>query len=407
MPVGTTHRIRPVLIAIAALLAMQHAQPASLEDAFVPPAPADEAPETYTNLGRDEDAEVLDEALAAIFAGGARPEAVETRVLHVLAYVAQVTRMEPLGAEHGSACLAAGKGYCTDMAQAFVALCRRMGLPARVNSFHNIEWMQGHSAAEVHYDGGWHFFDPTFAVFFYSRDAYDGRGRVRPLRELIGGAETPEHCFAVVPEVWTGENTHPPRPEPAAGKNAGRHTYTLGEFYRQIFRTTFPPVFTPRQTVSMPFVMRLANGEAWAGKRDGHTDDLFARREDRTYPRYHGFTQVGQTRNVHVLNTLVLEDGRPGWYRLTYHFTGMSQYDTMRAVPLMSVLPRTPEIEEDRWSLVFYLQDNSGILLIDNPSGRAYIDAVHVAAIDVPRPEPGPEPDTARAETAPEKDTAP
>jgi hypothetical protein len=69
-----------------------------------------------------------------------------------------------------NAILGAQAGECGYHVIAFRAIMRRLGYTVRVVSFgyHDPFTGQpgGHSSAEVRYDGGWHFFDPTYDVYW-------------------------------------------------------------------------------------------------------------------------------------------------------------------------------------------------------------------------------------------------
>jgi hypothetical protein len=70
-------------------------------------------------------------------------------------------------------CLSQKKGICGDRAIAMIMLMRRNNppLPARIvgifglSSF-GVECHASHAAVEVYYNSSWHFFDPTFGVYF-------------------------------------------------------------------------------------------------------------------------------------------------------------------------------------------------------------------------------------------------
>jgi hypothetical protein len=58
-------------------------------------------------------------------------------------------------------------GICGDAALTFAAIVKRFGLQVRSVQFYygpNGTW--NHIADEVYYDGSWHFFDPTFGIFY-------------------------------------------------------------------------------------------------------------------------------------------------------------------------------------------------------------------------------------------------
>ena len=104
----------------------------SLNRAF---AVLDESPEyieRFRSLDPGEDTAAIDGALAAIFPEGATRD--EAGVLRILSYAAQAIRLEATTTPLGSEVLKQGHAYCNGIAIAFVALCRRAGLPARVNA---------------------------------------------------------------------------------------------------------------------------------------------------------------------------------------------------------------------------------------------------------------------------------
>ena len=61
-----------------------------------------------------------------------------------------------------------GAGICGAQGAAFVAICRRMGLQARLVQIYNIDHSNGrnHVAAEVNFGGRWRFYDPTSRAYF-------------------------------------------------------------------------------------------------------------------------------------------------------------------------------------------------------------------------------------------------
>jgi Transglutaminase-like superfamily len=86
------------------------------------------------------------------------------------------------------AVLGAQAGICGDAALVFAAIVKRFGLQARSVQFYyddpgNVP--DSHVAVEVSYDGGWHYFDPTFAVFFT-----DSTGNVLSITDARAGSGT-------------------------------------------------------------------------------------------------------------------------------------------------------------------------------------------------------------------------
>lgn len=65
--------------------------------------------------------------------------------------------------------LTAQAGLCGNAEIAFEALVRHFGFDVRrVNFYYDdpASVPDGHTAAEVYYDGAWHFFDPTFSIYW-------------------------------------------------------------------------------------------------------------------------------------------------------------------------------------------------------------------------------------------------
>ncbi len=61
--------------------------------------------------------------------------------------------------------LEVGSGICGHAALTFAAIVKRFGLPVRSVQL----WYEngsGHIAAEVFYDGAWHYYDPTFGAYY-------------------------------------------------------------------------------------------------------------------------------------------------------------------------------------------------------------------------------------------------
>lgn len=65
--------------------------------------------------------------------------------------------------------LASQTGICVHAERSFAAIVRALGFPVRDVGFDFVDpdgTADAHAAAEVEYDGGWHFFDPTFGQFW-------------------------------------------------------------------------------------------------------------------------------------------------------------------------------------------------------------------------------------------------
>jgi hypothetical protein len=95
---------------------------------------------------------------------------------------------DPLPASTPDAVLGAQAGICGHAALVYAAIVKRLGLPARSAQFYyddpgNVP--DSHIAVEVLYDGDWHYYDPTFGVFFT-----DATGNVLSITDARAGGAT-------------------------------------------------------------------------------------------------------------------------------------------------------------------------------------------------------------------------
>ncbi len=291
-------------------------------------------------------------------------------------------KLEASNARTGSEHLKQGHGFCTGYALAFVALCRRAGFAARMSSFNNFGLMQGHNAAEVYYDGTWHFFDPTFGTFFYTRPDYDGQGYIPSLREIMVYTESRQSCFCATQKLWTGSYEAPSKvlllPEDYLKDKYG---YSLRQFYDQLLSHGFPAVPGRESAVSYPINIDLrTDQDVWIGSVDGREQDMFGARVSGQYPRFYGATHLGKTRHATAFHTFTLQTTGPDLFRLTYHFFG-GKHDQLGVVELKNVLAGRIMADKTTWSVDIFAQGDEVIFLVANRNDQAYVDAIHVSRI--------------------------
>jgi hypothetical protein len=86
-----------------------------------------------------------------------------------------------------SSVLDTGAGICGHAALTFAALVQRFALPVRSVQFYYPDGINNHIAAEVFYDGAWHYFDPTWGAYY--RDGNEilsiSAARARPDAETL------------------------------------------------------------------------------------------------------------------------------------------------------------------------------------------------------------------------------
>ena len=98
--------------------------------------------------------------------------------------------------------LAAQAGVCSHAAVTFAAIVEALGLRVRSVNFNYVDpgpnpTSDGHVAVEVFYDGGWHFFDPTFGAFWTTRG-----GSVISISEVRAGLGTLQKDVAAFTNVF-------------------------------------------------------------------------------------------------------------------------------------------------------------------------------------------------------------
>lgn len=358
------------------------AQGGGLDAAFVTLSETPERLAAFRSLGAGEDVAVLDATLKTIF-GTTSPPGSESTVLGILAYVPQVTRNAAPNARTGTACLNTGSSFCTGMALAMTALCQRAGLPARVNSLHNFEWMQGHNTVEVYYGDSWHLFDPTYGVFFYSQSTYDGTGTIPSLRELMVYAAMRQHAFVMTESIWTGVYVPPSAPMPLTEAfMRDQLDQPLAAFYQHVFTLAFPVVTSDADLVVFPIRLQVdGTGTASVGAVDGKTDDVYGPRVAGHYPRYHGMPHLGKTSGTGIAHGLYLEGMTPGLYRITYYFLPGQPAGALGVVELQSAVVGRMGTQGDTWWLECYVQEPRAALLIAAREGQAYVDAIQVSRV--------------------------
>ncbi len=336
----------------------------------------------FSVLPQGENTTILDQTLSRIFTQPVA-NAGEREVIAALSYVAQVLKLK-FSAQHlGSAVLADGQAYCYGISRAFEALCRRLGLPARINSVHNFEYMQAHNMVEVFYDGQWHLFDPTYGTFFYDRDTYDGSGRIPAARELFSGSVSGQYAFMACEQLWTGFYVpgQVPRPLPADFRYRG--AFTLRELYDRVLSVGFPFIQSDMHASSFP--VNIDMGEArllTIGTVDGAVEDVEGRRDNASYPRYHGAAYLGYGSTGSVFHTVTIKSALPGRYKMTYHFMRGSQITNLGIIELRDIIADKEVLLQTNWSLEFRLQSAEGIFLVVNRDGLAVVDAITVERLE-------------------------
>jgi len=337
----------------------------------------------FAVLSPGENIKVLDDTLARIFPGGPVKNPGEAQVLAVLSYLAQKLKLKSSARHLGSEVLAEGQAYCYGFARAFEALCRRMGLPARENAVHNFEYMQAHNMAEVFYGGKWHLFDPTYGTFFYDRKDYDGSGSIPSAHELLSGGVSGQNAFMVCDALWTGQYESGLSVHPLADDFRYRGMFTQKQLYDRVLSQAFPFVQSDLAMSSFPITVDMGQEKQLAmGQVDGKTEDVEGRRQDASYPRYHGTAFLGEGAMGTAFHTVTFKAAVPGRFKMTYRFLPQSRFDAMGVLELRDVIVDRCEKTQDAWSVLFRLQSTEGLFLVMNRNGAAVLDAITVERVE-------------------------
>ena len=336
----------------------------------------------FSALSPGENVQILDEALARVFPQGPSASPGETQVLAVLSYLAQTLKLKASVRYLGSDVLADGQAYCYGFARAFEALCRRMGLPARENGVHNFGYMQAHNMAEVYYGGRWHLFDPTYGAFFYDRGAYDGAGNIPSARELLSGSVPGTNVFMACDTLWTGTYKPGCAVHPLADDFRYRGMFTQRQLYDRVLATAFPFVQSDLALSSFPITVDMGqNSRISIGQVDGKAEDVEGRRDDASYPRYHGTAFLGEGAMGSAFHTITFKAAAPGRFKMTYHFLPQSRFDSMGMLELRDVIVERHETADNAWSVWFRLQSGEGLFLVMDRRGAALLDAITVERV--------------------------
>jgi hypothetical protein len=298
-----------------------------------------------------EDRTYLAQVLRQIFPKGAAGLDDQARCIEIMRYVAARLLLEDTvgTATH---CLQEGRAICGGMAVVFVALCRQAGIPARKIGMYNLPGMGCHAVAEACYDDRWHFFDPTFGVFFASQPEYDAGATIADLADLL---DMPErwHVFKVVEKPWIGRYDDEVRAHPVTPVEDSylrdRYGFVLRSQYAQYFRVAFPIEVGP-QLLSYPLTADLRDeSTATIGLPDNSDLDLWTA----------GHYQLGPN----GFHTWTIKGGRD--QRVTIDYTTLAPGAApLVVVPLKAVRAVHSRADGRNLSVSFQTSDDEALVAI-------------------------------------------
>lgn len=117
-------------------------------------------------------------------------------------YLELVGQPLPAYTESANDMLSGQAGICGHATTVFATIVASFGLPTRSVQFsYNDPAPDGHIAAEVYYDGGWHFFDPTYGQFWT-----DLSGSVLSIDDVRNGLGSLQRDWASFTNLIEGPN---------------------------------------------------------------------------------------------------------------------------------------------------------------------------------------------------------
>ncbi len=237
--------------------------------------------------------------------------------------------------------------------------------------------MGSHAISEVFYDGKWHLFDPTFGIFFYTADRYDGKGTVPSFHDLVAdpGGYVP---MKAVGKPWTGKydetvrasGVQPVEPDYLKA-NYGTPIITL---YRKYLRETFPVAYGNDDLISFPVDADLrSEKEQGIGQVDDSADDVVLQALNGA--EYAGSHYLGGSYPP-ALHTWSVRAPENAVLTVTYHGAGENpprlNLVALKAAHLLTVS------REGKWTaFTLRLIGPEGLFAMTCPSGSYTVDAMH------------------------------
>ena len=347
-------------------------------------------PARYTAPFPGEESEHLDAVLAEVFPDGPPHDHGEA-ALGVMRYIAQVYPSGPPSQYNrtGATALQTTPNLCGDKSLGMVALCRRLGIPARVVPMNNFVALNAHIAVEVWYDGGWHYMDPTYGAFYYSEPSFDGSGRIPSMRELATDPELRQHPFFVgADSLWSGEfrPTEPFVALPPDFQPESWQPFTVAETLDRAMAQSFPIERAPDRPRSFPVSFDLrTESRLERGAIDGNPHDLSSPAAGgEEAPRYYATHFLGAGDMEHVFHTLTMRQPAGSRVRVSYFFVQDAPQAHLDLIELKGAVIALVETEPKAWHFEFTAQDELAILLVANRGPALLLDALHATRVDAP-----------------------
>jgi len=279
-----------------------------------------------------DDAARLSEILGTVFDSDPRELSGEARCVRVLKFISSEIRLGHHTTFVPSSAYIDGRlASCGGFAASFADLVRMVGIPARYLGLFGLPNAGSHALCEAFYDGSWHLFDATFGVFFYSRAAFDGLGRVLSAKEVVTAPERPT-LMQAVSRPWGGnfgeERFHAVEP---VGTEPTSHVLA---YWREENRlSAYPLAYGNNAVVSFPMRVDLeSQAQVHVGHADGSWQDVYKAHFES--PRTIGYFYLGGD-CPKVVHTLDIGLAQRGVIDITYVSTD-DTLGTLNVFPLAS-----------------------------------------------------------------------
>lgn len=332
-------------------------------------------------IPKGEDVSLLNQVLKTIFPNGTEGLSEEDKSIEILKYASSALKLKP---NKGSASKIIKEGFslCGGMASVFVMLSRAIGLPARPATAKYMPSFSEHVVAEVFYDNKWHLFDPTFAIFFYSKPDYDKDGYVISFDEFLSRPND-WAPFKVVSIPWTGAYDQQARTFDVTRAEddylKSKYGDSVINIYRKEMQEAFPVAFGANDLVSFPVDANLLQDtELWFGENDNSYDDLilFSTKFSAKYKaHFFGSYYLGEF-GTPALHTWVVRAPSMSTITIEYY---CAEADTpkLELAPLRAARLIESRYEERKTTFKIHMNDEEAILSIFCPNGTFFVDAMH------------------------------
>lgn len=168
------------------------------------------------------------------------------------------------------------RGQCGSSSFVFQGLVKRLGLKTRSVGLFCIPRQNGHVGAEVWYEGAWHFFDPSFGVFFSSNAKVDGPvasyADIEAFPALVDG-----NLFYPVSRGRLGWN-YPPMEEKRIdelyAKKQPAYEAAWGDYKLFLANSCGGTPYGAARRIELPYRLSLAAGQHHLGEIDGSSEDI-------------------------------------------------------------------------------------------------------------------------------------